>query len=35
MKDIIEYWIVEQFVDLGSESFWHKRGRILRFPLTH
>lgn len=30
MKDGMEFWLVEQFVDLGSESFWHEKARLLR-----
>lgn len=25
MNDSYEYWLVEQFVDLGNESFWHQK----------
>jgi hypothetical protein len=30
VNDDFEYWLVEQFVDLGNESFWHEKARLLR-----
>lgn len=30
MNDNYEFWLVEQFVDLGNESFWHEKARLLR-----
>lgn len=30
MNDNMEYWLVEQFVELGSESFWHEKARLYR-----
>jgi hypothetical protein len=30
MNDNFEYWLVEQFVDLGNESFWHEKARLYR-----
>lgn len=30
MDDNYEYWLVEQFVDLGNESFWHEKARLFR-----
>ena len=32
MNDSTEYWIVEQFVDLGNETFWVEKGRVTRKP---
>ncbi|WP_395759517.1 hypothetical protein OIE82_27330 [Streptomyces althioticus] len=32
MDDNYEFWLVEQYVDLGNESFWHEKGRFLRRP---
>ena len=31
-NDDMEFWIVEQYVDLGNESFWHEKARLLRSP---
>lgn len=25
-----EFWVVEQFVELGNETFWHEKARLLR-----
>jgi hypothetical protein len=30
VSDDYEFWLVEQFVDLGNESFWHEKARLLR-----
>ncbi|MGC9439306.1 hypothetical protein [Streptomyces sp. WG5] len=30
MNDSMEYWLVEQFVDLGNESFFHEKSRLFR-----
>lgn len=30
MSGDFEYWLVEQFVNLGNESFWHEKARLLR-----
>ena len=30
MNDLMEYWLVEQFVDLGNESFWHEKASLFR-----
>jgi len=30
VNDNYEVWLVEQFVDLGNESFWHEKARIHR-----
>jgi hypothetical protein len=30
VNDDFEFWLVEQFVDLGNESFWHEKARL--FP---
>jgi hypothetical protein len=30
VRDFTEDWLVEQFVDLGNESFWHEKARFLR-----
>jgi hypothetical protein len=30
VNDDFEFWLVEQFVDLGNESFWHEKARLLR-----
>ena len=30
MTDDFEFWLVEQFVDLGNETFWHEKARLLR-----
>lgn len=30
MNDDFEFWLVEQFVDLGNECFWHEKARFLR-----
>ncbi|MEU0158979.1 hypothetical protein ABZ154_09085 [Streptomyces sp. NPDC006261] len=30
MNDDFEWWIVEQYVDLGNETFWHEKARLLR-----
>lgn len=30
MTEDFEFWLVEQFVDLGNESFWHEKARLLR-----
>ncbi|MFE8916833.1 hypothetical protein [Streptomyces globisporus] len=30
--DSYEWWLVEQYVELGNESFWHEKGRVLRRP---
>ncbi|KQX43504.1 hypothetical protein ASD97_25870 [Streptomyces sp. Root63] len=32
MNDTWEFWLVEQHVDLGNESFWHEKARLLRRP---
>jgi len=28
--DDMEFWLVEQFVELGNESFWHEKAQLLR-----
>ncbi|QDP44260.1 hypothetical protein KGG70_gp24 [Streptomyces phage Celia] len=28
--DDMTYWVVEQFVQLGNESFWHEKARLLQ-----
>jgi hypothetical protein len=30
MDDNYEFWLVEQYVDLGNETFWHEKARLLR-----
>lgn len=30
MDDYMEFWLVEQFVELGNESFWHEKARFYR-----
>ncbi|MEU0912181.1 hypothetical protein [Streptomyces althioticus] len=30
MNDTLEFWLVEQFVELGNESFWHEKARLHR-----
>ena len=30
MNDSHEFWLVEQFVELGNESFWHEKARFYR-----
>jgi hypothetical protein len=30
VSDDYEFWLVEQFVDLGNESFWHEKASLLR-----
>jgi hypothetical protein len=30
VNDSTEFWIVEQFVDLGNETFWHEKARFFR-----
>ena len=30
MNDLMEYWLVEQFVDLGNESFWHEKASLTK-----
>lgn len=32
MNDNFEFWLVEQHVKLGNESFWHEKARLLRHP---
>jgi hypothetical protein len=32
VNDTLEYWIVEQYVDLGNEKFWHEKASLLRRP---
>lgn len=31
MNESFEYWVVEQFVELGNESFWWEKARLLRY----
>lgn len=35
MNDSMEYWLVEQFVDLDNESFWHEKARFYRTSKYH
>lgn len=35
MSDNFEFWLVEQFVDLGNETFWHEKGRLYRTSKYH
>lgn len=28
MNDTFEFWLVEQYVDLGNEMFWHEKARL-------
>ena len=35
MNDNMEYWLVEQFVELGNESFWHEKARFYRTSKYH
>jgi hypothetical protein len=30
VNDNHEWWLVEQFVELGNESFWHEKANLLR-----
>lgn len=30
MNESMEFWLVEQFVELGNESFWHEKARFYR-----
>ncbi|MEU0952840.1 hypothetical protein ABZ353_10930 [Streptomyces niveus] len=30
MNDSVEFWLVEQYVDLGNETFWHEKARFFR-----
>lgn len=30
MTDDLEFWLVEQYVDLGNETFWHEKARLYR-----
>lgn len=30
MNGNYEWWLVEQLVELGNESFWHEKARFLR-----
>lgn len=30
MNDDLTYWLVEQYVELGNESFWHEKARLLQ-----
>lgn len=30
--DSYEYWLVEQYVDLGNETFWYEKARLFRRP---
>ncbi|MEU9259021.1 hypothetical protein AB0D68_11110 [Streptomyces sp. NPDC048212] len=32
MDDNFEFWLVEQYVELGNETFWHEKARLLRRP---
>lgn len=29
-NDDMEFWLVEQYVELGNEFFWHEKARLLR-----
>lgn len=31
-NDSFEFWLVEQYVELGNESFWHEKARLFRKP---
>lgn len=28
MNDSMEFWFVDQFVELGNESFWHEKALL-------
>lgn len=30
MTDGLEFWLVEQYVNLGNETFWHEKASLLR-----